>query len=184
MKFVFTRLEIPDVILIEHELFKDARGFFVEAYKEKDFTEHGIPPFVQDNYSRSAYGVLRGLHYQIEPASVGKLIRCLRGKIFDVAVDIRKGSPYYGKWVSRELSEDTNEMLYIPPGFAHGFCVLSEIADVFYKMTGYYSPQHDRGILWSDSDLAIPWPIARPEVSTKDAQAPRLKDADNNFVYR
>jgi dTDP-4-dehydrorhamnose 3,5-epimerase len=184
MKFSFTKTEVPDVVLVEHEIFKDARGFFVESYKEQDFREYGIPPFVQDNHSRSTRGILRGLHYQKEPASIGKLVRCLRGKIFDVAIDMRTGSPSYGKWVGVELTEDNNKMLYVPPGFGHGFCVLSDIADVFYKMTGYYSHEHDRGILWNDPDIGIRWPIAEPQLSAKDAKAPRLKDSDNNFVYR
>ncbi|WP_447979736.1 dTDP-4-dehydrorhamnose 3,5-epimerase [Candidatus Nitrospira bockiana] len=183
MKFSSTRLAIPDLVLIEHEMFKDARGFFVESYKERDFSAFGIPHFVQDNHSRSMKGILRGLHYQKEPASIGKLVRCLRGHIFDVAIDMRKGSPHFGKWVGVDLTEENNKMLYVPPGFAHGFCVLSDIADVFYKMTGYYSQEHDRGIVWNDPDLGIHWPIQSPSVSSKDANAPRLRDADNNFLY-
>jgi dTDP-4-dehydrorhamnose 3,5-epimerase len=184
MDFKFTRLEIPDLILIEHERFKDARGFFIESFRERNFLDFGIPRFVQDNHSSSPKGILRGLHYQVEPAGVGKLIRCLKGKIFDVGVDIRKGSPTYGKWVGIELNDENNLMLYVPPGFAHGFCVLSDQADVFYKMTGYYSPEHDRAIVWNDPDIGIQWPIEEPQLSEKDARAPRLKDADNNFVYR
>jgi dTDP-4-dehydrorhamnose 3,5-epimerase len=184
MIFKFTRLKIADVILIEHEIFQDARGFFLESYKQAEFQKGGIvPALVQDNHSRSSKGVLRGLHYQTEPAAIGKLVRCLSGRIFDVAVDIRKGSPTYGKWVGEELSEQNRRMLWIPPGFAHAFVTLSDSADVFYKMSGYYSAPHDRAILWNDPDLAIAWPVSKPEVSAKDAKAPRLKDADNNFVY-
>jgi dTDP-4-dehydrorhamnose 3,5-epimerase len=184
MTFKFTRLEIPEVLLIEHEIFRDPRGLFLESYRQSDFALHGIPPFVQDNHSRSARGVLRGIHYQLEPHAVGKLVRCSRGAIFDVAVDLRHGSPTYGKWLGTELDEDNRRMVYIPPGFGHGFCTLSEVADVLYKQTDYYCPEFDRGVLWSDPDLEIRWPIAEPQVSPKDAKAPQLKDADHNFVYR
>ncbi len=184
MDFKFHSYELPDLILVEHERFSDARGFFIESYREQNFGKAGIPPFVQDNHSRSARGILRGMHYQVEPGGVGKLVRCLRGSIYDVAVDIRKGSPTYGKWAGVELTQENNKMLYVPPGFAHGFYTLSEEADVFYKMTGYYSPPHDRGISWNDPDVGIKWPSSSPELSKKDANAPRLKDADNNFVYR
>jgi dTDP-4-dehydrorhamnose 3,5-epimerase len=183
MDFKFTELEIPDLMLVEHQRFGDARGFFVESYRERNFLEFNIPRFVQDNHSRSTRGILRGLHYQIEPAGVGKLVRCMRGRIFDVGVDIRKGSPNYGGWAAIELSEENNLMLYVPPGFAHGFCVLSDEADVFYKMTGYYSQEHDRGILWNDPDIGIQWPIDAPILSEKDRKAPRLTEADNNFQY-
>jgi dTDP-4-dehydrorhamnose 3,5-epimerase len=184
MKFTFTRLEIPEVVLIEHEIFRDARGFFLESYRENDFAEHGIPRFVQDNHSRSTKGVLRGLHYQLEPKAVGKLVRCMRGAIFDVAVDLRRGSPSYGKWVGAELTEENHRMLWVPPGFAHGFCTLSDIADVLYKQTEYYSQEHDRGTRWNDPAIGIRWPIADPQVSAKDASAPLLKDAEHNFTYR
>ena len=143
----------------------------------------GLPRLVQDNASRSRRDVLRGLHYQMEPAAMGKLVRCARGKIFDVCVDIRRGSPHYGRWVGRELSEDDPAMIYVPPGFAHGFLALSDWADVVYKTSAYYSPEHERATLWSDPDVGIRWPRARPRLSAKDAAAPLLKDAQNNFVY-
>jgi len=179
MPFNFRELEIPGVILVEPRLFPDHRGFFMEAYKQTDFAGAGIAgPFVQDNYSRSTRNVLRGLHFQKSPMQQGKLVRCLRGSVFDVAVDIRKGSPTFGKWVGTVLSEDNNQMLYVPPDFAHGFLVLSDIADVSYKCTSEYSQEYDRGIIWSDPDINISWPADNPLVSDKDAALPRLKDAD------
>ncbi len=185
MPFEFQRLEIPDIILIKPIFFSDDRGFFLETYKESDFFKAGIDVrFVQDNHSMSGNGVLRGLHYQKEPFAQGKLIRCIRGEICDVAVDIRKESPWYGKWIAVNLSEDNRLMLYIPPGFAHGFCVLSDVAEILYKTTSEYSPQHDRGIIWNDPELNIDWPIHNPVLSLKDAALPFLKDADNNFIYR
>jgi dTDP-4-dehydrorhamnose 3,5-epimerase len=184
MQFRFTRLEIPDLVLIEHERIEDARGFFIESYRENDLCAEGIPHFVQDNHSRSAQGVLRGLHYQLEPKAIGKLVRCMRGRIYDVGVDVRKGSPTYGKWVGVELSEENRRMLWLPAGFAHGICILSDVADVFYKTTGYYSPEHDRSVRWDDPEIGIRWPIENPLVSPKDGRAPPLRDADNNFVYR
>ncbi len=184
MLFTFRPFEIPAVVLIEYQSVVDERGFFAESYRLQEFQAHRIPPFVQDNHSQSGRGVLRGLHYQLEPAVVGKLIHCVRGQIFDVAVDIRKGSPTFSKWVSIELSPEHRRMLYVPPGFAHGFCVLSDLADVVYKMTGYYSPDDDRSLLWSDPDIGVRWPIRDPILSVKDATAPRLRDAENNFTYR
>jgi len=183
--FTFRRLEIPDVVLVQARAFEDERGFFLEAYKRSDFAAHGIPKdFVQDNFSRSTRrGVLRGLHYQKAPRAQGKLVMVLRGRIWDVAVDLRRGSPWYGRWVAVELSEDEHTMLWVPPGFAHGFCVLSEGADVLYKCTEEYAPELDRGIRWDDSELAIPWPVERPIVSAKDAASPRLCDAEPGFVY-
>lgn len=186
MPFTFTPLEIPDVILVEARAFPDDRGFFMETYKQSDFEKNGIPwNFVQDNYSHSSQrGVLRGLHYQKDPKAQGKLVLAIRGEIFDVAVDIRKGSPTYGKWVGVELSADNRRMLYVPVGFAHGFVVLSSEADVTYRVTEEYAPEADRGILWSDPDLAITWPIDSPLLSPKDEAMPLLKDADNNFQFQ
>ena len=157
----------------------------METYKRSDFQEHKIPPdFLQDNHSFSkGRGVLRGLHYQKAPAAQGKLIRCARGEIFDVAVDIRKGSPTYRKWVGVSLSEENHRMVWIPPGFAHGFCVLSTEASITYKVTQEYAAQLDRGILWNDPDIGIQWPVAEPILSAKDALLPLLKDADNDFMY-
>jgi dTDP-4-dehydrorhamnose 3,5-epimerase len=182
MEFLFEPLEIPGVLLVVPRIFKDERGFFLESFREEPFLKAGIPRFVQDNHSRSARGVLRGLHYQIHPAAMGKLIRCVHGRIFDVSVDIRRGSPTYGKWVGVELTEDNCKMIYVPEGFAHGYCALEEKSEVFYKTTGYYSPQHERAIRWNDPDLHIQWPIDEPVLSSKDANAARLKDADNTFV--
>jgi dTDP-4-dehydrorhamnose 3,5-epimerase len=181
MEFRFEPLAIPDVVLITHEIVRDPRGFFLEGYREEPFLKQGIPRFVQDNHARSTGRVLRGLHYQIRPAAIGKLVRCLRGRVFDVAVDIRKGSRTYAKWVGVELNDENCRMVYIPEGFAHAYCALTEQCEVFYKTTGYYSPQHDRGFRWNDPAVMIKWPVAEPILSPKDANAPLLKDADNNF---
>jgi dTDP-4-dehydrorhamnose 3,5-epimerase len=184
MPFTFKRLSIPEIILIEPQVFRDARGLFLETYKHSAFSNEGIwEHFVQDNYSRSSHGVLRGLHFQKNPHAQGKLVQCLQGRIFDVAVDIRQGSPAYGKWVSAELTGENNLMLYVPPGFAHGFVVLSESADVLYKCTREYAQREDRGIVWNDPDINITWPVAEPLLSDKDRIHPLLKDADNNFEY-
>ncbi len=184
MPFIFQPLDIPEIILIEPRRFEDTRGFFMETYKYSDFLRNGIQEhFVQDNYSRSVRGVLRGLHYQRNPHAQGKLVQCIRGKIFDVAVDIRKGSPTFMQWISTELSEENNRMFYVPPGFAHGFVVISDIADVIYKCTKEYSPEDDRGIIWNDPDIQIQWPIQEPVLSEKDSRHPLLRDADNNFEY-
>jgi len=184
MPFVFKRLEIPDLILIEPKVFEDERGFFLEAYKYSDFQAFGISEhFLQDNHSRSAKGVLRGLHYQNPPKAQGKLIRVIAGEIFDVAVDIRKGSPTYGKWVGLILSAQNKKMLYVPPGFAHGFCVLSDVAEVLYKTTDEYSPKYEAGILWNDPDIGITWPIKDPILSEKDKRWLPLREAWNEFVY-
>lgn len=181
MPFKFERLFIPEIILVKPKLFSDARGFFLEFYKRSDFLSRGInTEFVQDNHSGSVKGVIRGLHYQKRPKVQGKLVRCVKGKIFDVAVDIRKGSPTFGKWVGVELSEENRHMLWIPEGFAHGFLVLSDYAEVIYKISGAeYSPEHDAGIIWNDPDIGIEWPlgdIESPILSEKDSKLPRLKD--------
>jgi dTDP-4-dehydrorhamnose 3,5-epimerase len=182
MPFRFKRVEIPEVILIEAQHFEDDRGFFLETYRLSEFKAHGIPQtFVQDNRSYSDRRVLRGLHYQKQPRAQGKLVTVLRGRIYDVAVDIRKGSPTYGRWVGLELAADRFHMLYIPEGFAHGFCVLGQDADVLYKVTEEYAPELDRGIHWNDPGIGIQWPNLNPILSSKDAQLPLLKDADNNF---
>jgi dTDP-4-dehydrorhamnose 3,5-epimerase len=185
VSFIFTSLAIPQVILIEPKVFTDERGFFIESYKRSEFVSHGIAcTFVQDNRSHSLYRTLRGLHYQKNPAAQGKLISVIRGEIFDVAVDIRKGSPTYGQSVSAILSDQNYHLLYIPEGFAHGFQVLSEAADVVYKVTTQYSPDDERGILWNDSFLEINWPIANPLISARDARLPNLQYAENNFEYK
>lgn len=184
MPFHFKRLSIPEIILIEPKIFHDERGCFIEVYKYSDFAQFGIEEsFVQDNHTKSKKNVLRGLHYQKNPRAQGKLVRCLRGKIFDVAVDIREGSSTFGQWIGMELSEENNRMLYIPPAFAHGFVVLSDTADVIYKCTKEYSPENDRGIIWNDPDISIKWPVENPVISEKDRKLPLLKDADKNFVF-
>lgn len=173
----FTETALPGVILIEPKVFGDDRGFFMETYHFEKFRDNGIPDvFLQDNHSRSARGVLRGLHYQ-EPNAQGKLVRCTRGALFDVAVDIRRGSPSFGRWYGVELSEENRLMLWIPPGFAHGFCALSDGADLVYKCTTLYDAASDRGIVWNDPEIGIEWPITSPLLSPKDAAAPHLRDA-------
>ena len=172
--------KIPDVFLIEPRVFGDDRGFFFESFNAKAFQDKtGIAtPFVQDNHSRSAKNVLRGLHYQLQHPQ-GKLVRTLVGTILDVAVDIRKSSPSFGQWVAYELSAENKRQLWVPPGFAHGFVVLSEIAEVAYKTTDYYAPQHERCILWNDPDLAFEWQISGvPILSAKDQAGSPLKTAD------
>lgn len=184
MPFTFERLEIPDVILVRARHFVDDRGFFLESYKQSEFAANGIPwTFVQDNRSRSAHRVLRGLHYQMHPAAQGKLMMALAGEIFDVAVDIRQGSPTFGRWVGTTLSADRFNMLYVPVGFAHGFCVLSERADVVYKVTDEYAAGLERGIRWDDPEIGIDWPITDPLLSERDALLPFLGDAENNFRF-
>lgn len=185
MPFNFIKLEIPEVILIEPTVFSDERGFFIETYKSSEFKKNGIDyDFVQDNHSKSKRGVLRGLHYQLKPMEQGKLVRCIKGRIWDVAVDIRKGSPTYSKWVAVELSEDNKKMFWIPPGFLHGFVALEDNTEIIYKVTKEYSKEHDRGIFWNDPEINIKWPIDNPILSEKDKALPLLKEAENNFVYR
>jgi dTDP-4-dehydrorhamnose 3,5-epimerase len=170
---------LPEVKLIEPEVFGDARGFFYESWNARTLAAVGIEAsFVQDNHSRSGKGVLRGLHYQLHQPQ-GKLVRVILGSVFDVAVDIRRNSPNFGKWTGTELSADNHRMQWVPPGFAHGFIVLSEVCEFLYKATAYYAPQYERAILWSDPALAIDWPLAAaPLLSVKDASAPCLKDAE------
>ena len=168
---------LPGVLLIEPKVFGDDRGFFMETYRADVLRDAGITDaFVQDNHSRSARGVLRGLHYQ-EPNPQGKLVRCTRGAIFDVAVDIRRGSPSFGRWFGLELSDANKRMLWIPPGFAHGFCALEDHSDLIYKCTSLYDAASDRSLLWNDPAIGIEWPIAKPVLSTKDGNAPRLTGA-------
>ncbi|MDE1817910.1 MAG: dTDP-4-dehydrorhamnose 3,5-epimerase [Thaumarchaeota archaeon] len=184
MPFKFKRLEISDIMLVEAQAFSDERGFFLEGFKESVFSTNGVKSkFVQDNYSHSIKGVLRGLHYQKDPKAQAKLVIVTRGEIFDVAVDIRKGSPTYGKWIAQILSDQNHKLLYVPEGFAHGFCVLSDTADVLYKVSSEYSPEHERGILWNDPNMSIKWPLDKPIIIQKDLQLPTLQNADNNFVY-
>ncbi len=182
MTFTFKILNIPEVILIEAQSFPDDRGFFLESFKESSFIENGInTKFVQDNFSRSTKSVLRGLHYQKNPKAQTKLVTVLRGEIFDVAIDIRKNSSTQGKWISEILSDQNHKLLYIPEGFAHGYCVLSDEADIFYKVNQEYSPENDGGFIWNDPEIAIKWPINKPIVSEKDLKLPLFKNADNNF---
>lgn len=182
MPFQFKPTRIPGVLLVEPRAFGDGRGFFMESYKASEFASAGIArPFVQDNYSRSGRGVLRGLHYQKGPASQAKLVSAVRGAVFDVAVDIRAGSPTYGRWVGQELSESNRLMLYVPRGFAHGFCVIGDGADVHYKVDSEYSPEHDRGIAWDDPEIGIDWPVSDPELSEKDSRHPGLSSADSGI---
>ena len=184
MPFSFSSLEIPDVKLVIPNHYDDERGYFLESYKESEFYANGINiKFVQDNFSHSAKGVLRGLHYQKNPKAQTKLVITLRGEIFDVAVDIRKNSPTFGVWVGEILSENNHKLLYIPEGFAHGFCVLSEDADVLYKVNNEYSPENERGIIWNDPQINIKWPVDKPILHKKDSILPVLKNADNDFVF-
>jgi len=173
------RAAIPDVLIIEPKVFGDERGFFFESYNRRALEAHGVAgEFVQDNHSRSAKNVLRGLHYQIRQPQ-GKLVRVIAGEVFDVAVDIRRSSPTFGKWVGEILSADNKRMLWIPQGFAHGFLTLSEVAEFLYKTTDYWTPEHERSLLWRDPDLAIAWPISgAPTLAAKDANARRLIEAE------
>ncbi|OQA56401.1 MAG: dTDP-4-dehydrorhamnose 3,5-epimerase [Candidatus Omnitrophica bacterium ADurb.Bin277] len=174
----FIRTEIDGVVIIDPKVYSDARGFFFESYRRDIFFKEGIvEEFVQDNYSSSRKGVLRGLHFQIEPEAQAKLVRVTRGSVFDVAVDLRKGSGTFGKYCAVTLSAENKKMLYIPKGFAHGFCVLEDNTEFFYKCSGYYSPAHERGIIWNDPQLAIPWPKLNCEfiLSDKDRKYPTLE---------
>ena len=172
----FQRTEIEGVILVEPDVFRDPRGFFMETYHAKKYADGSIlASFVQDNHSLSLQGTLRGLHAQREHPQ-GKLVRAIGGRIFDVAVDVRRGSPTFGKWVGHELSSENHRQLYTPPGLVHGFCVLSEKAQVEYKCTDFYYPNDELGIIWNDPEIAIEWPLDNPVLSEKDAVNPRLSD--------
>lgn len=177
-----TPTALPEVLLVEPKVFGDARGFFFESFSQRLFDEAVGEPvvFVQDNHSRSARGVLRGLHFQRPPHAQGKLVRCSAGRVWDVAVDVRRSSPRFGQWVGAELSADNHHQLWIPPGFAHGFVVLSETADFLYKTTDYYAPASEGAVRWDDPALAIAWPDLgmSPLLSGKDAAAPLLRDVD------
>lgn len=177
MKVIETAL--PDVLLLEPRVFGDARGFFMESWNRKTFSDLGLDlDFVQDNHSRSAKGVLRGIHYQLQQPQ-GKLVRVVSGAVYDVAVDLRRSSPHFGRWVGYELSAENHRMMWVPPGFGHGFLVLSEMADFMYKTTAYYAPEWDRGIRWDDLDLGIQWPLEGvPQLSAKDQVLPLFKDAE------
>lgn len=176
----FIKTKIPDVMILEPKVFGDDRGFFYESFNEKAFLDATgtETKFVQDNHSKSAKNVLRGLHYQIQQPQ-GKLVRVAMGEVFDVAVDLRRNSEYFGQWVGVHLSAENKRQLWVPPGFAHGFLVLSENAEFLYKTTDYYAPAYERSVLWNDSDLGIDWPIDQPPIlSGKDQLGSRFKDAD------
>jgi len=177
MKIIQTNL--PEVLLLEPKVFGDARGFFLESWNRQTFADLGLNiDFVQDNHSRSAQGVLRGIHYQLNQPQ-GKLVRVVSGAVFDVAVDLRKNSPHFGQWTGHELSADNHRMMWVPPGFGHGFLVLSDSADFLYKTTALYAPQWDRGVRWNDPDIGVVWPFeGEPQLSGKDQVAPLFKDAE------
>ncbi len=182
MPCTFTKLRIPEVLLIEPKIFPDDRGFFAEIYKSSEFIANGIlETFVQVNYSKSQKDVLRGLHYQLKPKAQAKLVKVIRGEIFDVVVDIRKNSPTYGQWLSQNLSEKNKFMLYVPVGFAHGFCALSDDVEILYYCSDEYAPTFERNILWNDPDINIQWPSSKPHLSPKDSHGKYLKDVDNNL---
>ncbi len=174
---------LPGVLTVEPQVFEDYRGWFIETFHAQRYEELGIAStFLQDNWSHSVKNTLRGLHFQ-EPRSQGKLIQVVVGSVFDVVVDVRRNSPSFGKWLSIELSDQNHQQLWVPRGFAHGFCVLSEVADVHYKCTDVYVPDADRGIIWNDPDLNIPWPVKEPILSKKDRTHPRLRDAQLLPIY-
>jgi dTDP-4-dehydrorhamnose 3,5-epimerase len=180
------RLDLGDVLVVEPDVFGDPRGFFLESYNRREFLAAGLDSaFVQDNHSRSARGVLRGLHYQLPPKAQGKLVRVSAGTVCDVAVDVRRGSPTFGRWVAEVLSAENHLQMWIPPGFAHGFLVLSEFADFLYKTTDYYSREHERVVAWNDPDIGIAWdvPTGGPIVSDRDRQAPRLRQLTSSDLF-
>lgn len=179
MPFNFEKLNIEDIVIIKPKVFNDDRGFFFESFKKSEFEQNGIDvKFVQDNCSFSAHGVVRGLHYQIPPYAQGKLVQCLIGQIYDIAVDIRKNSPTFGKWIGANISDKNKELIYIPPGFAHGFYTVSKTALVAYKLTTEYQPESERGIIWNDPDLGIQWPVKQALLSEKDKVFPKFKNAE------
>ena len=175
--------EIPDLVLLEATAHGDERGFLVESFREDVWAEHGaIGPFVQDNHSRSAKGILRGLHFQTSPGQA-KLVRCVRGAIWDVAVDLRRDSPTYRRWEGVELSDENHRQLFVPVGFAHGFCVLSDVADVAYKLTSIYDPDTEAGIRWDDSSVGVEWPVSDPQLSERDRVAPALTEIERDLPW-
>ncbi len=177
---------LPGVLVITPRVFRDARGFFLESYNAEAWRSAGIETdFVQDNHSKSTRGTLRGLHFQLPPAAQVKVLRVVRGAVWDVAVDIRVGSPTFGQWVGVELTADNFRQVYVPTGFAHGFCVLSDEAEILYKTSAVYSPAHERGIAWNDPQLAVAWPVTEPLLSDRDRRAGSLADylAETPFTY-
>lgn len=184
MPFKFLKTSLPGIVLIEPRIFSDARGLFTELFKASEFQANGVVmAFVQANHSRSRKNILRGLHYQLNPQAQAKLVSVVQGEIFDVTVDIRRGSPTYGQWVAQRLSETNKRMLFIPEGFAHGFCVVSEVADVIYYCSREYAPDLERTILWNDPVISIDWPIKEPLLSAKDSKGLLLSQAENNFKF-
>lgn len=188
IKFKFSQTPIPGILIIEPHPFTDQRGFFMEYYNKDEFAKNGFHEiFVQDNHSRSKKGVIRGLHYQIHPYPMGKLVKCVRGKIFDVGVDIRKGSPTFGKWFAEILSGENHKMLYFPPGFAHGFLALEDDTEVIYKCTGVFNAESERAIIWNDPEIGIEWPLHLVDnkviLSERDQKHPRLKEAETTFTF-
>jgi len=178
MPFVFEQTAIHGLILVKPKVFGDQRGFFKELFKASDFEQVGLPArFCQDNLSFSRRGVLRGLHYQLPPHAQGKLVTCLQGEIYDVALDLRRSSPTFGRWLAVHLSGENHQLLYLPPGLAHGFQVLSEEALVFYKCTAEYAPEAEAGVIWNDPELAIPWPLSPPVLSERDQRWPSFREA-------
>ena len=176
MKITVTKTALEGVVLIDTKYFQDDRGFFIESWHQRDFADAGLTmTFVQEGHSRSARGVLRGLHYQDMTAPMGKLVRCTVGSILDVAVDLRVGSPTFGKWVGVELTADNKRQIYVPEGFAHGFQALSEVVEVQYKQTGFYTPSSEGSVAWNDPDIGVEWPIADPTLSDRDKRASSLK---------
>ena len=187
-QFIFSETTIPGIISIEARAFFDDRGFFMECYNQQDFAASGFKEdFIQDNHSWSKKGVLRGMHYQLHPSPMGKLVRVIKGKIFDAGIDIRHGSPTFGKWYGEILSGENMRMLYFPPGFAHGFLCLEDDTHVYYKCTGLYSKENERAMLWNDPAVGIEWPMelvnGKVILSDKDKLHPTLKEADTNFKY-
>lgn len=177
----FEPTAIPEVIRVEPQVFRDARGFFLESYHEAKFAAAGVSArFVQDNHSRSSRGTLRGLHMQLRFAQ-GKLVRCIAGEVFDVAVDARRHSKTFGRWVGETLSAENFRQLWVPPGFLHGFCVVSETAEIQYKCTELYHPEDELGVIWNDPELAIRWPLAAPLLSAKDAALPQLREVETRL---
>jgi dTDP-4-dehydrorhamnose 3,5-epimerase len=175
--------EIPDLVLLEATAHGDERGFLLESFREDLWAEHGVAgPFVQENHSRSAKGILRGLHFQTSPGQA-KLVRCVRGAIWDVAVDMRRDSPTYKRWEGIELSDENHRQLFVPVGFGHGFCVLSDLADVAYKLTSVYDPETEAGIRWDDPDVGVEWPVKDPQLSERDETAPLLSEVASTFPW-
>lgn len=175
--------QLDGIVLVEPQVFGDERGFLLETFSDPGWREAGIDAdFVQDNHSRSRAGILRGLHFQTSPGQA-KLVRCARGRIWDVAVDLRRDSPTYGQWDGYELDDETHRQLFVPVGFAHGFCVLSDVADVTYKLTSLYDPATEAGIAWDDPEVGVDWPISDPQISERDRTAPRLAEVADELPW-